>query len=105
MTESGVSSASETLTTRLTALTDGGITGIDHRYDATPLNEHTTTPFITFPAVPHQWFGVLVELGSTTTAGGAHFTVLDSDTGTLFVITWPDKACTSIQLSQHRKAT
>ena len=105
MTGSGVSSASQALTTRLTAVTEGGNTGIDDRCDATPLNEHTTTPFITFPALLHQWFGVLVELGSTTTVGEAHFTVSDSDAGTLFDITWPDGACTPIQLPDPPKAT
>ncbi len=103
ITNSGASSAGEHLTTRVTALTVGGIPGIDHRSDATPLSEDTTTPFITFPTQPDQWQGVLLELGSTTTTGEAHFTVSSSDTDTLFTITWPDGKFTSIRLPHPSK--
>ncbi len=103
MTELGVSSASERLTTRLTALTRGGVPDIDHRFDATPLDEHTTTPIITFPAHPGQWYGVLVELGASTSVGEAHFTVSDSAHDILFRVTWPDGACTPIRLPRPPK--
>lgn len=103
MTDEGISSANDALTTRLTALTHDGVMGIDHREDATPLAPRTSTPHITFPARENQWHATLVELSAATMVGEANLSTESSDSTTVFHVTWPDGALTSIRLTQPPK--
>ncbi len=103
LTDNGSSSAGERLTTRMTALTPGGRTGLDRRADATPLSDVTTTPFITFPATANQWHATLVELGVGTMVGETLITTTSADHDTIFTVTWPDGASTRIRQSHPWK--
>ena len=103
ITEDGVSSANDALTTRLTALTHDAVTGIDSREDATPLAPHTSTPHVTFPAREDQWHATLVELSAATMVGQANLTTESSDSTTVFHVTWPDGALTPIRLTHPPK--
>ncbi len=103
LTDDGASSATDRLTTRLTALTTNGVTGLDRRAGATPLGDTTTTPFVTFPATVDVVHATLVELGGSTTVGEAHLTTTSTDTDTVVHITWPDGVLTPIRLSHPSK--
>lgn len=102
-TDDGVSSAGDRLTTRLTLLTPDADVGIDRRTDATPLDEHTATPFAIFSATPGVWQGVLVELGAATSFGHATLTWSSTESETEFHVTWPDGATTPIPVSHPSK--
>lgn len=69
--------------------------------DAGPLGPVSVTPTLTFPVVPGEWIGALVELTGVLADADEPAVTLRSDGDVLIAtVTWPDRLITTTHLTQ-----